>query len=275
MENIYDVENMSDDEAESKAHALGWRSKDEFSGDPEKYTDAKTFLNKANENIPMLRENYRKIDAQNQLFKEELERLKSQVSDTNKRLEDAERRGYEKAVKDIEEQQRLAALSGDLEKYDRLQEQKKALANVETQQQPQMPMTNQPIPLDDQIALAVFQNTNPWFIHDVELNADMSAYILSIKSRNPNLPMSEILEKAKARVVKSNPEKFGELKKTNEVLPTSGSTGKTSSYGELPERAAYDNVWNKMERSMRVKGMSETDIEKAKKTYQANCLNNK
>lgn len=275
MDNIYDVDNMSDEEAESKAHALGWRSKDEFSGDPEKYTDAKTFLSKANENIPMLRENYRKIDMQNQKFQAELESLKKQISSTSQRLEDAERRGYERAVKDIEEQQRRAALTGDLEQYDRLQEQKRALASSSAQ--PSQPENKQgePLPVADQIALEVFQSTNPWFRNDAELNEEMSVYVLGVKSRNPNMPMSEILEKAKAKVIKANPEKFGEMKRTNEVLSsnTGGSGGK--SYGELPEKAMYDSVWAKMERSLRVKGVSDAEIEKAKKTYQANCLNNK
>lgn len=273
-DNIYDVDNMSDEEAAEKARALGWHDKDEYNGNPENFTDAKTFLARSNENIPMLRENYRKMESFNQKILGELETLKKQNDGFMKRLEDAERKGYEKAVKDIEEQQRRAAVSGDLETYDRLAEQKKALANSGAEPQTQTYSAGSgDLPIADQIALEVFNTANPWFRNDRDLNEDMSAYVIGIKSRNPNMPMSEVLEKAKAKVVKANPDKFSGDKKSNEVL--SGNGAVKSSYGELQDRAAYDVVWAKMERSMQIKGWAQADIDKAKKQYQANCLNNK
>lgn len=278
MDNIYDVENMSDEEAEVKAHALGWRPKDEFNGNPDKFTDAKTFLEKANENIPMLRENYRKVEAQNQKFQEQLESLTKEVSVFTKRLEDAERKGYERAIKDIEQQQRAAAITGDVERYDELQRRKDELSVKETSTQTQTTTPNKAntgLSMEDQIALAVFQNQNPWFRQDSELNEDMSSFVLGIKSRNPNLPLSEVLEKAKTKVVKANPEKFNDTKKVNDVLSTTGSASGKLSYAGLPDKAAYDNEWAYMEREMRIKGKSDADIEKFKKSYQANCLNNK
>lgn len=275
MDNIYDVENMTDEEAESKAHALGWRPKEEFNGDPANFTDAKTFLAKANDNIPMLRENYRKVEAQNQRFQEQLEAMNKQIMATSKRLEDAERRGYERAVKDIEAQQRVAAMSGDLEKYDELQQRKDALASEPTKTAPQNQGGNE-FTTEDMIALQVFQNLNPWFRQDPELNEDMSSFVMGIRTRNPNMSMSEVLEKAKAKTVKANPEKFSDIKKANDVLSgnSNSATGNVS-YAGLQDKAIYDGIWGKMERSMRVKGMSEKDIEQAKKNYQASCLTNK
>lgn len=277
MDNIYDVDNMTDEEAEVKAHALGWRPKDEFNGNPENFTDAKTFLSKANDNIPMLRENYRKVEAQNQKFQEQLEAMNKQIMATSKRLEDAERRGYERAVKDIEEQQRIAAMTGDLDKYDALQQRKDALAQRSGEgANPQNTNAgNNQFSTEDMIALQVFQNLNPWFRQDAELNEDMSSFVMGIRTRNPNMSMSEVLEKAKAKTVKANPDKFSGGKKVNDVLSGNNTTSARLSYAELPEKAVYDNIWNNMERSMRVKGASDADIEKAKKNYQANCLNNK
>lgn len=277
MDNIYDVDNMTDEEAEVKAHALGWRPKDEFNGNPENFTDAKTFLSKANDNIPMLRENYRKVEAQNQKFQEQLEAMNKQIMATSKRLEDAERRGYERAVKEIEEQQRMAAMTGDLDKYDALQQRKDALAQKSGEgATPQNTNAgNDQFSTEDMIALQVFQNLNPWFRQDAELNEDMSSFVMGIRTRNPNMSMSEVLEKAKAKTVKANPDKFSGGKKVNDVLSGNNTTSARLSYAELPEKAVYDNIWNNMERSMRVKGASDADIEKAKKNYQANCLNNK
>lgn len=274
MENIYDVDNMSDEEAQAKAHSLGWRPREEFSGDPEKFTDAKTFLAKANENIPMLRENYRKVEAQNQKLQEKIDALSNQMAQTAKRFEDAERRGYERAVKDIENQQRAAVVSGDVETWDKLQKQKQELSSYSYQEPERQPNKAGEMSVDDKIALEVFQATNPWFRNDVDLNEDMSSFVLGIKTRNPNMPMAEVLEKAKAKVVKANPDKFNDGKKTNDVLPTSGNVTGQKSYNTLSNKAVYDNEWNYMEREMRVKGKSDADIEKAKKAYQANCLSN-
>lgn len=275
MDNIYDVDNMTDEEAEQKAHALGWRPKEEYNGNPENFTDAKTFLSKANENIPMLRENYRKVEAQNQKFQEQLEAMNKQIMATSKRLEDAERRGYERAVKDIEEQQRIAAMSGDLDKYDALQEKKRALAG-ETNKTATQTQGSEQFSTEDIIALQVFQNLNPWFRQDPDLNEDMSSFVIGIRTRNPNMSMSEVLDKAKAKTMKANPDKFSDMKKVNDVLSgnSNAQAGKLS-YAGLQDKATYDSIWSKMERSMRVKGMSEKDIEEAKKNYQASCLNNK
>jgi predicted nucleic acid-binding Zn-ribbon protein len=275
MDNIYDVENMTDEEAESKAHTLGWRPKDEYNGNPENYTDAKTFLSKANENIPMMRENYRKVEAQNAKLQEQLDNLSKQVSLTSQRFEEAERRGYERAVKEIEEQQRAAAISGDLDRYDELAKRKADLIINPQNATAQINKNQDTMTMEDQIALAVFQSQNPWFRQDAELNEDMSSFVLGLKSRNPNMAMSEILEKAKAKVVKANPDKFADGRKINDVLTSGGTTSAKLSYTALPEKAIYDNIWNKMERSMRLKGMSDADIEKQKRNYQANCLNNK
>lgn len=277
MENIYDVDAMSEEEAENKAHALGWRPKDEFSGDPDKFTDAKTFLQKANENIPMLRENYRKIDAQNQKFSEQIEQLTKQIAGVNQRLIDAEKRGYEKAVADIEAAQRAAALDGDMEKYDALQKRKDdlSLKSSTAPQAPQNVPQGEPLPIEDRIALEIFQSQNPWFKQDAELNEDMCAYVMGIKSRNPNISMSDVLQKAKEKVVKANPLKFANQKSVNDVLTSTTSTPNRSTYGDLKEKAIYDSEWAYMEREMRIKGKSDAEIEKFKKIYQTNCLNNK
>lgn len=274
MENIYNVDAMSEEEAESKAHALGWRPKDEFSGDPEKFTDAKTFLQRANDNIPMLRENYRKMDMQNQKLSEQIEQLTKQVAGVNQRLSEAEKRGYEKAVADIEAAQRAAALDGDMEKYDALQKRKADLSIKEAA--PQAPQTqSEPLPTADLIALEIFQSQNPWFKQDAELNEDMCAYVMGIKSRNPNISMSEVLQKAKEKVVKANPQKFANQKSINDVLTSTNGAPSRSSYGDLKDKAIYDSEWAYMEKEMRIKGKSDADIEKFKKIYQANCLSNK
>lgn len=271
MDNIYDVANMSDEEAQSEAYKLGWRGKEEFNGDPEKFKDAKTFLNEANNNIPMLRENFKKIEASNRRLQEQFERMGAEVAQTNRRLEEAERRGYENALKDIEARQRKAVEDGNLSEFDDLQKQKEALG---TKPQKQTQQTKGGLDINDQIAIQVFESQNPWFRKDAELNQDMRGFIMAIKSSNPDMPMAEVLEKARERTIRVNQDKFRETTKSNEVISTTGSTSQRLSYATLPaeDKAAFDKEWAYMERELRLQRKTDEQIEQSKKRYQKNCL---
>lgn len=266
MENIYDVENMSDEEAESKARSLGWRPKDEFNGDDDKFTDAKTFLDKANTNIPMLRENARKIEQKNSRLEEQIKAMNEKLQALTKRADEADRLGYERAIREIEARQRKAVENGDVDEWDNLQKQKQSL---NTNQTP--PAQNQGIDINDQIAIQVFESQNPWFKKDEDLNQDMVGFIMAIKSKNPDLPLSEVIERAKERTIKANPDKFTERK--NEVLSSTEGV-RTTSYASIPaaDKAVYDRELEKTIRGMEIRGMSKEKIEQFKKEYQKNCL---
>lgn len=274
MDDIYDVANMTDEEAQSKAHELGWRSQEEFNGDPEKYTDAKTFLSKANQNIPMLRENYRKIEASNRRLQEQLEKMNEQMAQTNKRFEEAESRGYEAALRDIEYKQRKAVEDGDVSRWDELQKQKDELKPIKyTQpQQPQKPSNG--LSDQDKTAITVFEMQNPWFRNDIDLNEDMRGFLFAIKSKNPEMSMVDALEKAKDRVVRANPDKFKEQIRSNAVLSSSGATSGKLSYATLPaeEKAVFDREWAHMENELKLRGVSPEKIEQSKKQYQQYAL---
>lgn len=269
MDNIYDVANMSDEEAETKARSLGWRPKEEFNGDEDKFTDAKTFLDKANTNIPMLRENAKKTEARNHRLEEQLRVLTEKVQTLTSRADAAEKAGYDRALREIEARQRKAVLDGDVDEYDNLQKQKDNLnirpsEPTQTQTQPQFSM-------QDQIAIQVFESQNPWFKEDPDLNEDMCGFIMGIKSKNPDMPLSEVINKAKERVVKANPDKFN-TNKANSVL-TSGSGGRMS-YASIPtaDKANFDRELERNVRDLEIRGVSKEKIEQFKKEYQKNCL---
>lgn len=265
MENIYDVENMSDEEAESKARALGWRPKEEFNGDVEKFTDAKSFLDKANYNIPMLRENAKKVDAKNRQLEEQIKSMNEKLQALTKRADEADRQGYERAVREIEARQRKAVSEGDIDEYDNLQKQKESLGTRQT------PETQNSLSMQEQIAIQVFESQNPWFKQDDELNEDMCGFIMAIKSKHPEMALADVIEKAKERTIRANPDKFTEKK--NAVL-SSTEGGRATSYASIPaaDRAVFDRELEKTIRGMEIRGVSKDEIEQFKKEYQKNCL---
>lgn len=269
MDNIYDVENMSDEEAESQARLLGWRPKEEFNGDDTKFTDAKTFLDKANTNVPMLRENAKKIDARNRQLEEQIKSMNEKLQALTKRADEADKLGYERAIREIEARQRQAVENGDVEAWDNLQKQKQDLNKNPIH--PGNTPINQGIDINDQIAIQVFEQSNPWFKKDPDLNEDMVGFIMGIKSKNPDLALSEVLERAKERTIKANPDKFAEKK--NAVLSSSSEGGKKS-YASIPaaDRAVYDRELERNIRDMEIRGVAKEKIEQFKKEYQKNCL---
>ena len=271
MDNIYDVENMSEEEAESQARALGWRPKEEFNGEADKFTDAKTFLDRANTNIPMLRENAKKIEQRNRKLEEQLESVTKQLQALNKRADDAERAGYERAVREIEARQRKAALDGDVDEYDNLQKQKEGLNMRQAQTQTQQP-TQPQLNIEEQIAIKVFEENNPWFNTDPDLNEDMCGFMLGIKSKNPDMPLSAVINKAKEKTIKANPDKFN-TNKANSVL-SSDNVGGRMSYASIPaaDKANFDRELEKNIRDLEIRGVAKEKIEQFKKEYQKNCL---
>lgn len=269
MDNIYDVENMSEEEAESKARSLGWRPKEEFNGDDDKYTDAKTFLDKANTNIPMLRENARKTEQRNHRLEEQLKSMEEKLQALTKRADEADRAGYERAIREIEARQRKAVAEGDIDEYDNLQKQKENLNVRPTQPENN---TQQGLSTSEQIAIQVFESQNPWFRQDQDLNEDMCSFILGIRSKNPEMPLSEVIERAKEKTIKANPEKFN-TNKANSVL-SSGGTGGRMSYASIPaaDKANFDRELERNVRDLEIRGVAKEKIEQFKKDYQKNCL---
>lgn len=270
MDNIYDVENMSDEEAETKARALGWRPREEFNGDDDKYTDAKTFLDKANTNVPMLRENARKIEQKNQRLEEQIRSMEEKLQILTRRADEAEKAGHDRAIREIEARQRKAVADGDVDEYDSLQKQKESLSVRQApQMRPEQP-TNQ-LSTSEQIAIQVFEQANPWFRQDEDLNEDMSGFILGIKSKHPDMPLSEVLERAKEKTIRANPDKFST--KANSVLST-GGTGGRMSYASIPaaDKANFDRELERNIRDLEIRGVAKEKIEQFKKDYQKNCL---
>ena len=103
-------------EVEDKARTMGWKPQDEYKGDPNRWTDAESFVRVGEERIPVMKENFNKIAAKNQ----ELEAKMNAMEDFQK---ESSKRSYDRAMKDILDQQRVAVEEADTEKFDKLKEQ--------------------------------------------------------------------------------------------------------------------------------------------------------
>lgn len=280
MDNLYEVENMDEQEAETTARTLGWRGEEEFNGDPEKFVTAKEFLNRANKNVPVMRENYKKIADFNNVLLTKVKGFEEKIDTLTKKYDEAEKRGYERALRELEGKQDKAAAEGDTETYREIKLKKEQLRQEHIEKMANTPQNTPPvnngIPLSDQIAIATFESQNSWFRQDPELNEDMCGFVTAIKGRNPEMSMAEVLDKAKAKVMKANPEKFNIKERVSPVLGVDGglSTGNKTTYATIDQkmREMFDAQWAATERGMKNRRFSAEVIEKAKKEFQDECL---
>jgi len=138
---------------EKEARKIGWKSAEEFGGDPTKHVDAKTYYDRGQELMPVLR-------AQNQTLLKRLEKMEKEMAKSAEFFSQGEQRAYERALAEIRAEQRAAVETGDVEAHDRASEK---LDKLEKPSKPQV--ANDDMALAEQRAeeFADWRRENKWF----------------------------------------------------------------------------------------------------------------
>lgn len=102
---VHDEPQTRDFEAEARRH--GWRPKEEFKGDPAKWTDAETFVKRADEVMPFLE---KKTKAQQR----EIDDLKRTLRQFQAYVSTADKRAMQRAMAEIEARHAEAVETGDV-----------------------------------------------------------------------------------------------------------------------------------------------------------------
>jgi hypothetical protein len=92
---------------EAEARERGWAPKDEFKGDPARWVDAETFIERTDTVMPLLK-------ADRDRYKRELADLKRSLKQATKHFEGAEKRAYDRAKAEIEQRIETATEAGDV-----------------------------------------------------------------------------------------------------------------------------------------------------------------
>ena len=135
-------------ETEEKARRMGWKPQDEYKGDPDRWTDAESFVKVGEERIPVMKENYRKLEDN---YKALEQKVKAQ-EDYQKHMAKVQ---YERAIKDLKEQKKVAVEEADTDKYEKLEKQEE---QIKTDYSPKQPDTPRP---PDEVANWIARNT--WY----------------------------------------------------------------------------------------------------------------
>jgi len=167
-------------EAERDARAMGWRPESEWDGPPGKWIDAKTFIERGEQIMPILRANNKKMREELLTRDKDLATLRDNLATANKAIA-ALRKGYtestkrevELAIADLKEQYKDARAANDVDlelkvkdNLDKLTEKARKIGEEEGDETPiKETGKEKPEPLSPEYIK--WQSENKWFGNEV------------------------------------------------------------------------------------------------------------
>lgn len=140
---------------EAEARALGWRPPEDFPGDSSKFVDAKTFVERGETMLPMVKAALAKERKEFAEFRKETRRAL-------KFMGEAEKRGYERALADLQTRHDEAVEAGDVAGA------RKAVKEMGELVKPEVPELDddKPDPRQAQREFAEWVEQNDWYVTD-------------------------------------------------------------------------------------------------------------
>lgn len=189
---------------ETEARDMGWVDKDTFKGDPDKWTDAKSFVERGETFIPFLQADRRKLqeklDAKEKEMAERIARIEK-AADVGLKAAKAQ---HEAEIKRINDEMRKAVKAGDTAAFDALDKQRDELNKSAPDSEPATQTEDQ-----RNAYAAEWAKKNEWFNSDFDLNEEAQKYHVFLNNSQPGLTIEENLEKVAEHVKQKYPEKFG------------------------------------------------------------------
>ena len=253
------------DPFEGRAKEIGWRPKEQFQGDPEKWVDAKTFVERGEQFLPLVKAENRRL--QEQLARAEAERQADRIAlkAAQESIDGLKEFNREAAATELKAQRRqlraeliAARREGDADKELQLQEQLDDLED-KVQQKPTVmetkPTTAEPAaPAADPTQRPEFQQflrENSWFNEDPIMRAASLAIMQQaaqegrLEGMTPaqRFSFAAAETRKKFRMESAPPT---DSKVSGSTGPSGGTGGK--SYSDLPSeaRAACDRFEKRM-----------------------------
>lgn len=215
-------------EAEAKARRQGWRPKDEFRGDAEKWVDADTFLKRSDEELPIMRERLKKMERE---FSEQQKSIQRFAEHHAK----VEKIAYERALAEVKKQKRDAIAIGDADAFEQAEQRLEELKEAKPA------ATQKEAAADIAPEVAAWVKDNPWFQTEARLAKYAETVCGELQSEDPTRDLSDILKEVAKEVKARFPEKFANAKRAAPAAVegagavAAGKGGKT--YAALPAEA--------------------------------------
>ena len=229
MSEAHDIDPpLEERDYETEARLMGWHPKEEFRGNPDDWVDARTFITRGEQQLPILRENNRKLQARvrrtdddNAELRQQMTEMRDSLSTMRTMLERGQEVGYQRAKAEFEAQMRDAVRNGDEAKFDHIQvemekldeQHEKIIAPVEKKDpppaKPKLPGTPE---FQDW-----FENNKDWILADPVLKEAANEASRQLDQSDDPLPQAEYWERVTEMVQTKFPRRFA--KATGGTVP--------------------------------------------------------
>ncbi len=244
------------EQKEDQARGMGWVPESEWEGEPPKggFRSAEEFVERGETDPSIARESKRnqeldrrlkdsdaRAQARDKAHDEALTEVRKTLADFRDHHEKVDKRAYDRAMKDIRATQRKAVEDGDVEAFDKAEEEVKDLVKEAT------PKTNgkDATVTTDAAGKADFDawhKDNDWYDDDVEATQYAESILPIMGRKYPTSRGREFYDKVGEEVRKQFPEKFGNPRRKQPSTvagagdgPSGSRGGKT--YADLPPEA--------------------------------------
>lgn len=217
-------------ETEERARQMGWMPEDEFKGDPKRWTNAETWVEKGETMIPIMRSQMGKYEKTIQSLNSKLTEMDQTFKDFSKYHKDTAEREQGKAIEEIKSQQREAVEMQDTDAYDALEAKKKVI-----EEGPEK--TNGPPP-----EFTEWVGSNEWYNDDMEMGQYADFIGNRIATSKPGVSTKDLYGEVEKAVKKKYPGKFeNQNRNLQQSVDTGGDTSprkaKSKAYASLPSDA--------------------------------------
>jgi hypothetical protein len=224
------------------ARANGWRPREQFKGDPEKWVPADVFVARGLENPDMLRANnsilVQKMDRMERQNATVVNGLKAQLDETlgtvatmTTMMRTSEQRAYERARRELKAEQAKAVETGDTATFQRLDTEIEQLEKTKPAEPPPKPAQTQPVPGTPPPvppeAQAFFQR-NPWYHQNPDLMKEADIIHMGLLAARKDLSLEDNLAEVERRIKAQFPERTGGTR----AAPTAAANGHDDQGGE-------------------------------------------
>ena len=224
---------------EARAREMGWVPQEEFKGNPDRWTDAETWVKNGENAIPLLRKDNENLRGEVRHLKELFQNSQEAIQALQEVHTEATKRAVEQAKKDLMAEIRAAREEGDVDLEIRLTDELTDLKLAEKTQskvkqvQEQQQQQQQPDP-----DLAAWMGENTWFGKDERKTMRAMGIAQQLRSdpANDGLVGKPFYDKVDAllRGESGSPHttKVGETRHSG-----NGGSGRGKTYADLPQEA--------------------------------------
>jgi len=203
------VENTNTDPYEAQAKEQGWRPKEEYEGDPEKWKPAKEFVERG--------ELFGKIDSLGKELKETRKAMKM-LQEHHTKVKEVE---YKRAVDELKALQKKHLEEGNSDGY---LETTELLTDLKAEQKSRE-VYAEVTPQQSDPRFVSWVDANKWYSKDAEMREYADVVGMGYANKNPNLDPEDVLQYVTSQVKARFKEKFVNPNRTKPSAVEGANTG--------------------------------------------------